>query len=282
MPKLLAKQFGEEERREPRLYVLAFCAEADCVLSGWLRLEVDAPTNVEVATYEWPGHGVREKEPLLGTLQELGDDAFEAFREAMSTGHFIVCGCSVSVLLMVYVCEKAQRELGVKPRAAFALDRGPPHLPVFTDYGYRLLVNKPNDWLWLWNPGIHRLHKEGKIAEAAFRRWVTDMRLENDTRPPGFYRFPCRLHAVIALSTINEFPPPAARHEGVDEAWAERRVRCTRSGKGYSFAPEEYDLWSHWASDVRIYELPCEHESTQRDPAFQQILWAEVKRVLDA
>merc|ERR1719510_754894 len=141
IPKLMMKQFGEEEHREPKLYVLAFCAEADSVLSGWLRLEVDAPSYVEVATYEWPGHGVRDKEPLLSSLNELGADAFEAFREPMSTGHFMVIGCSVGVLVMTYVCERAQRELGVSPKSCFALDRGPPHLPVFTDRGYKLLVN---------------------------------------------------------------------------------------------------------------------------------------------
>lgn len=282
VPRLMRRQFGEEESREPRLYVLAFCAEADCVLSGWLRLEVDAPAHVEVATYEWPGHGVREAEPLLTTLDELGADAFEAFREPMQTGHFICCGCSVGVLVMVHVCERAQRELGVVPRSCFALDRGPPHLPVFTEEGARLLRAQPEEWLRLWSPGIHRLHREGKIGGAAFRRWVADMQVENDTRPVGWYHFPCRMNAVVALGTTREFPPPAARSEGVGEEWADRRARCTRSGKGYSFEPEEYDLWRCWADDVRIYELPCEHESTQRDPGFQSLLWSEAKRVLDA
>jgi len=276
------KQFGEEEAREPRLYILAFCAEADCVLSGWLRLEVDAPADVEVATYEWPGHGVREKEPLLSTLEELGADAFEAFKETMSTGHFMACGCSVGALVMVHVCERAQRELGVAPRSVFVLDRGPPHLPVFTEHGLQLLRAKPDEWMALWNPGIHRLHREGKIAEVAFRRWLADMRLENDTRPVGWHRFACRVNAFVALVTSHDFPPPGARHEGVDEEWAERRARCTRSGKGYSFESREYDLWRSWAEDVRVYELCCEHEQVQRDAGFQAVLWSEARRVLAA
>merc|ERR1712061_455298 len=94
---------------------------------------------------------------LATSLHELCEDAFEAFREPMSTGRFIVAGHSVGASLMTCVCEKAQRELGVSPLLAIALDRGAPHIPVYSEHGMRLLEDEPDEWAKAYNPSFYAL-----------------------------------------------------------------------------------------------------------------------------
>lgn len=264
-----SKVYKDETVREPLLYVLVLQGECDSVLSSWYRTELAAPAHVDMLTHEWPGHGVREGEPLMTSLQGLGDDAFETFQEAMATGHFIIVGDSVGALLMTYVCERAQRELGVHPRAAIALERGPPHLPIFSAVGYQMLTTNPDAWLSVWMPNIHRLYIEGRVSEAAHKRWITDMRVETAAPPlaKGFYRFPCRLTALLAS---NPFQSPVP----------EARAQLTRCGSGHSFEGKEYDQWRDWAEELLVVHVRADHENIQCSEAFREVLWSEVDRVL--
>lgn len=278
-PANMRKNYVDDPNRVPRIYVLVVAGEVDPIMSQWLRFEFDAPLYAEVITYEWPGHGSREEEQLPLTVSNLGADAFEAFRIPMQTGRFIICGDSVGALVMTYICERAQRELQVQPKAAFALKRGPPHMPVFSKYGYDMLLNDPEDWLRLWRPTIHRLHTKNRISQTAFLKWVNDLRLHNDTLPLGWYQFPCPVIVVFGLDTITEFPPASALTEGVDESWIDERCSITKSGKGVCFTADDFDLWNEWASDVTIYEVECNDDDLVRDDAFHVLLWREVARL---
>lgn len=275
LPLNLQKRLDKQPPRSPRLYILVVIGEGDAVGGSWVQTELDAPSHVEVITHEWPGHGERESEDVKSTLQEIVADVFETFSEAMSIGHFIMCGDSVGALVMTHVCERAKRELGVSPQSVFAIEWGPPHLPVFSQHGYRLLLRSPEKWLSIWNPTIYRLHKDGRVSEKAIVKWTADMGIGNETPPSVFHKFTCRLNAIIALKTQPDLLPP-----NVDDNWLAERKRCTRTGEICPFLPDEYDQWREWADDVWIYEVSARHDDVHRSSAFLSVLWKEVSRVL--
>jgi len=72
--------------RSPVLRLLCIHGAADSYAADWCVLENEAPFNVEVATHEFPGHGHRDTEDFCTTLDELVDDCFDAFKDAMNTG----------------------------------------------------------------------------------------------------------------------------------------------------------------------------------------------------
>lgn len=263
-------KMGLDKPRSPKLYILMFPGAEDEVLQGWLRIECEAPSHVEVATYEWPGHGTRKDEPLPQTLAELGADAFEAFREVMSTGAFIVVGHSIGALLMTFVCSRAQCELGAVPQMFVVLDRGAPHLPVLSVEGYDLLVNSTELFMSIFSPGR-------KVGSQAYRLRASDQRLDNDVLPVGWCRLDCCVLVVVAeWGVFREWPVPGATQE-----FTEGMERLHRAEfHGAPFAAEDYEAWRDWATDCRVQRLDVGHVELKSSPLFLSLLWSEVERVL--
>mmetsp|Transcript_41687 Transcript_41687/g.89507 ORF Transcript_41687/g.89507 Transcript_41687/m.89507 type:complete len:441 (+) Transcript_41687:136-1458(+) len=137
LPPSLLGQLQKNERQEPTAKVRLICIHgvADSYKQDWFRLEADAPAEVEVLIYEFSGHGHRDREPVPSTIRDITDDAFDALREAMSTGHFALLGHSIGCLVVVELAKRAQAELNVKPAAVFMVERGACQWPLFTQHG---------------------------------------------------------------------------------------------------------------------------------------------------
>mmetsp|Transcript_51945 Transcript_51945/g.150916 ORF Transcript_51945/g.150916 Transcript_51945/m.150916 type:complete len:387 (-) Transcript_51945:29-1189(-) len=225
-------------KREPRLYIIIFPGAEDEVQQGWLQVESKAPEHFEIATYEWPGHGVRKAEPFCTSMQALGDDAFEAFREPMKTNQFILCGHSIGSLVLTHVCRRAWLELGVRPHAAVVLDRGPPHLTVLSEDGHNMAINDGDKFMSIFSPHL-------KQGSDGYKMRKADQPLDDDTQPVGWFRFPCPVHVIAAAWTLSpEWPPP-----GADAKWVEVMEKIHRNLCTGPFQPEEYLLWKEWADD---------------------------------
>eukprot|EP00930_Biecheleria_cincta_P088154 TRINITY_DN77394_c0_g1_i1.p1 TRINITY_DN77394_c0_g1~~TRINITY_DN77394_c0_g1_i1.p1 ORF type:complete len:430 (-),score=78.88 TRINITY_DN77394_c0_g1_i1:25-1263(-) len=265
--------------RNPKLYAFIFPGAADNVMNRWLSMEVDAPAHVEVATYEWPGHGSREKEDVLLTLEDLGNDAFAAFSGAMHTGHFVVVGHSIGALIMTYVCEKAQNELGLKPQAAFVLDRGAPHIKVFSELGHKMMISDLNRWCQIFHPAIwENRNKPGSNMFSLIKDW----RLDNDVRSIGWYRFPCPVHVLAA--TWESGPPPhkASSEEQEDrfQQWVQDFRTMYRTGRFDPWDPPDHEAWDQWAEHVQVHWLVASHSEIKTCPEFQEVLWGEIEACL--
>jgi len=152
LPEMLLKQIPDHvrkaiasgQRREPTAKVRLLCAHgvADTYKQDWFLLEADAPPEVEVAVHEYPGHGHREKEPLLGSIAELANDAFEGFKDAMQTGSFALLGHSIGCLIVTELAKRAQLEFNVKPVVVFMVERGACQWPLFTPSGLAMLEDR--------------------------------------------------------------------------------------------------------------------------------------------
>lgn len=258
MREIVFRRVGLDKEREPKLYVLVFPGAVDEVQNGWLRMECEAPPNIEVATYEWPGHGKRSDEPCPKTIQQLGDDAFEAIGGLMCQGHCIFVGHSIGALIMTHVCERAQRELHQAPLAAIVLDRGPPHLAHLSDY--IMEVNRRDPESFAAEYGLGHLEP----GSFGWKTLITDLPLDNDTRPVGWYKYPCPLHVVAAEHAV----------PGLE--------KFHRSGHALAFPPEEMELWRDWASDVKISTAKeCIHQQVKTSEEFYSVLSSETKRLLE-
>jgi len=247
------------------------------VQNGWLDLEAYMPPYLEVATYEWPGHYERKSEELATSLHELCEDAFEIFREPMRTGRFIVAGHSVGASIMVCVCEKAQKELGVAPLLAFALDRGAPHIPVYSEYGMELLEDDPEEWCKAYNPSVYAL--KDQPGSSFYRIQINDQKLANDLRPVGWYKFPCPVLVYVA-AWQGEIPAPGSEDE---KQRLEAYYKVLRPGVGVqAFTEEEFQLWKLWTDECQVYHLDCGHGDLRLAKDWIDMMQSEVRRLLGA
>jgi len=230
-------------------------------------MECEAPPHVELATYEWPGHGSRSHEAFAKTLKELGDDAFEAVREPMSQGHCIVAGHSIGALLMTYVCHRAERELGFRPLAAFVLDRAAPHLGILSEPARDMLKHKPIEFGQFWCPHL-------KPDSASWKARISDQPLDDDVLAVGTYAYPCRVHVLQA-----EWPV----RDAVTAEFAAAMQFAHRSGLLTPFSGADFLAWDQWAKpqELHFYRFPGVNHAELKDSiGFVDLLYAEVDRIL--
>jgi len=253
---LLPPYSGEPlKEKKPLIRLLAVYGAGDSVAQAWCFTGHDAPPEVEMATFEFPGHGIREDEPFCESLQKLGDDCFEAFREAMDTGPFALLGHSIGCLVITYVAERAKRELNVDPLFAFMLERGPPHLAVLNDFGYKLLREEPVPFLYRYQPTVAKLVTDtpSDMTRRMANMWHKDLHLENDTREIGFYKFPCPIMAFVAMTVDgSEYVIWKDLSEDTQKmrSWMNdvRQRRECKDGRTFCahFQRDDFDGWSEW------------------------------------
>mmetsp|Transcript_136030 Transcript_136030/g.302967 ORF Transcript_136030/g.302967 Transcript_136030/m.302967 type:complete len:378 (+) Transcript_136030:98-1231(+) len=259
--------------KHPKVYVLAFPGAADAVMQGWAKQEVETADHFEWGTYEWPGHGVRSSEPPCTDIGQIGADAFDTFKEAMSTGHFILIGHSIGVLIMTYVCMRAERELGVKPLCCFALDRTAPHQMVYSAYSEYLRTTDVKKWISYKWPTIQT---EAGMIEAS-----NDEALQIDTLPLGSYKFPCKVYAFIALWLSSKAPNLAELEKNEQSrSWAFEASRLYCNGKGFNFEPAEFEEWRKWADIVDIRKVQTDHKGVVLHNSFLTVLYKEISDLL--
>mmetsp|Transcript_19644 Transcript_19644/g.35740 ORF Transcript_19644/g.35740 Transcript_19644/m.35740 type:complete len:453 (-) Transcript_19644:29-1387(-) len=314
----IARRWGLDKARKPQCYVLAFPGAEDEVINGWLRLECEAPPEVEVGVYEWPGHGGRGDEPFAKTLTELVDDAFETFRDAALVGNFAVLGHSIGALIMTGVCERFQRELRRRPILAYSLDRGAPHLMTLTEDVRKLLATDPVRYMEIADP-------MKKPDSKAYRMRMADQPFDDHVFPIGFYKFQCPVHVFIASSLLGpqdagataeahgdddttvpevqgDADPTVAAESGEDAKAVPEEVRedsaaaagandeslnfipylsnWFRSGTSRPWTEEDGELWSKWGDDVSMHPVDLSHMELRLSDTIYNRLYGEIQRTV--
>lgn len=265
------------KEREPKLRLLAFYGAGDQLAAGWAAWAHECPPDIEMATYEWPGHGVREEEDLRKTLDSLRDDAFEGFKDVMDTGHFAVLGHSIGCLLATAVCEKAERELNVKPNFAIMLERAPPDIGVLSPKGVELLTNDPKGFCDLYaGPFIYSIG-----GQHAVDMWAHDMFLENDNRDRGFYTYPCPVLTVCALKNyFEETIPEEQKTKEYNEVMDIKKAILMR-GTTFNFSREQFESWKEWTSEAcEVLYVDTDHYGVKQHAKVREKIYSGLKKVM--
>lgn len=286
--KLLPPRNGEDLKvREPKLRLLCMYGAGDSVVQEWCHMQHEAPSYIEMVTHELPGHGVRSDERAKTTLQEVADDAFEAFREAMDTGHFAVIGHSIGCLIATALCERAKRELNVDPVLAIMLERAPPNLAVHSDYGLELLKSEPLEFLKIYNKQIAKgiesykaIDKDntGEHWKHMLDMWGNDLQIENDNREVGWYTFPCPILAFASpVVRVKD-----ATQEQLDSVEGFFKIRTARDYVGH-FAPECFEEWKQWTSHpegATVVPIDADHFGIKKNERCRRRIWDALDKIV--
>mmetsp|Transcript_42970 Transcript_42970/g.68070 ORF Transcript_42970/g.68070 Transcript_42970/m.68070 type:complete len:350 (+) Transcript_42970:93-1142(+) len=279
--------------REPVLRLLCIHGAADSYAADWCVLENEAPPNVEVAMHEFPGHGHRDTEDFLTTLDELVDDCFDAFKEAMNTGAFALLGHSIGALMAIKVAKRARSELGVEPVLVVMLERGAAQHPLFTDSGAQWLRDDPVTFFEVWNPTIYKLYKSaGEVGARTLKMWATDQIMDQDAIEVGFHRFKCPLLAVGAQHSwqhwekLDELTPEAKewiKTKATIGAYMKEKDDKIFHGHFPEWTYEGWQEWTEHPAGCRIVECKeANHMDIKINPHFTTELWKTLKQVTDA
>mmetsp|Transcript_27105 Transcript_27105/g.50968 ORF Transcript_27105/g.50968 Transcript_27105/m.50968 type:complete len:327 (-) Transcript_27105:106-1086(-) len=268
------------KERTIKLRLLCTMGAADSVVQEWCYMAHDAPEDIEVITHEPPGHGTRVNENICVTLEDMGNDAYEAFKEAMNDGPFALYAHSIGCLTAVYVAERAKRELKVEPVIVFMCERGAAHIEAFSEYGMELMRTDPLAFIKIRQPDTGKACEDPKIGPQALRMWGNDLKLENDTRPIGFHTFSCPL-ICLRCSVI----PFKVCPKEVLEA-AKDQIAIHNQKKDYlgHFGPSEFKEWESWTNHERSAVIhlieDSNHMTIKSNPTARKILWDELKAVI--
>mmetsp|Transcript_27790 Transcript_27790/g.52148 ORF Transcript_27790/g.52148 Transcript_27790/m.52148 type:complete len:350 (+) Transcript_27790:36-1085(+) len=285
MPPYNGKPPGE---RSPVLRLLCIHGAADAYSVDWCDLEEEAPPEVEVATHEFPGHGHREREPFCKTLDELCDDCFEAFRDAMNTGAFVLLGHSIGALVAIKISKRARAELGVEPVSVIMLERGAAQHPLFTEAGAEKLRTDPVNFFEHWNPTVFKLYKSaGDVGKRTMDMWAVDQILDQDAIEVGYHTFRCPLTAFAADDSWNLW----MKIDDMDE----EKAALMRKNVGIGAYKEEkdgklffghfpewtYKGWKDWTEHPKgcrvVLCRDCDHMSVKKNAHFKEALWKLLK-----
>eukprot|EP00440_Ansanella_granifera_P023959 gb/GFBE01026021.1/.p1 GENE.gb/GFBE01026021.1/~~gb/GFBE01026021.1/.p1 ORF type:complete len:351 (+),score=75.29 gb/GFBE01026021.1/:1-1053(+) len=280
--------------RSPVLRLLCIHGAADSYSQDWADLEEEAPGDIEVATYEFPGHGHREKEPFFSKLDELVDDCFEAFRNAMDTGAFALMGHSIGALIAIKVAKRARAELGVEPVFVIMMERGAAQHPLFTDVGAERLRTDPVPFFEYWNPMVYKLYKSaGEIGERTMEMWSKDQLMDNDIIEVGYHTFRCPMLALSADASLHTW----CKLDEMDEATRALQLKKMEVGayqktndNGKTFCghfPEwTYPGWQEWTEHpqgCRIAECrPTDHMGIKSNAMARKEIWKALRTAIDA
>lgn len=278
--------------REPVLRLLCIHGAADSYAADWCVLENEAPANVEVATHEFPGHGHRDTEDFCTTLDELVDDCFDAFKDAMNTGAFAFLGHSIGALMAIKVAKRARAELGVEPVFVVMLERGAAQHPLFTESGAQWLRDDPVSFFEVWNPTVFSLYKKaGEVGARTLNMWATDQIMDQDSIPVGYHLFKCPMLAVGAETSWQTW----WKLDEISEELREMAIKKTtigaymkeKDGKVFQghFPEWTYEGWKEWTehpAGCRIIECKeATHMDIKLNEQFRRELWKTLKQVTD-
>lgn len=253
----------------------------------WCPLVRDAPAWVELAVYEWPGHGTRADEPRVPQLDDLVADAMDGLWEALSQhakggcaegAPFAILGHSIGVQLAVGVAERARTALGLEPSAFFALDRPPPSYPGTSPEGGRMLRESPARFVEIFNPQAHRLSLSGSDVGSRMKQmWMDDLQFLNHTKNEGFHYFRCPLVVFVALENwANDSAEAKAKMDREAKRHHDELDFIHHSSAGSSALWDRkcYDDWRKWTvEDCRLIDLDLNHTSLKTDQRVLDIVW---------
>jgi len=278
--------------RSPVLRLLCIHGAADSYAADWCVLENEAPFNVEVATHEFPGHGHRDTEDFCTTLDELVDDCFDAFKDAMNTGAFAFLAHSIGALMAIKVAKRARAELGVEPVFVVMLERGAAQHPLFTEKGAQWLRDEPVSFFEVWNPTVFKLYKSaGEVGARTLKMWATDQILDQDAIPVGFHLFKCPLLAVgaevswrtwVKMEELSEEMKDVTRKKMTIGAYMKEKDGKAFQGHFPEWTYEGWQEWTEHPAGCRIIECKdATHMDVKLNEQFRHELWKSVKQIID-
>eukprot|EP00930_Biecheleria_cincta_P056948 TRINITY_DN42969_c0_g1_i1.p1 TRINITY_DN42969_c0_g1~~TRINITY_DN42969_c0_g1_i1.p1 ORF type:complete len:450 (+),score=74.17 TRINITY_DN42969_c0_g1_i1:80-1429(+) len=270
LPDIVRATLPPRKPRAPRTRVVCLSGTADPYTDDWYIVEEDAPEFLEVIPYEWPGVGLRRHEPLAQTLSELADDAWEALKGVLGEGvPFVFVAFSMGCRILCLLAERAKRELNVEPLAVICLDFGPPHMPIFSEYGMEQFRNHPEKSVQVKWP--HLVAKGPAMKNTLNVMHHTYIIAANQTIPVGFHRFTCPLVAVIARRgyLIDELYTADTPPDFLDE-----REKYFDGTKLNQWKPKDFEGWADWAALATIVDVDCDHFKMQRHPEVEELIWS--------
>lgn len=216
----------------------------------------------------------------------------EAFRvlEAVLAAHakggsfegapFALAAHSMGCQVMIEVALRLKQRMGLQPVAMFPIDRGAPHIPIYTEEGHRLLcMDEPLEFFEGFNPTVYRLmlkpnRHESKDTQRMIEMWKRDLRLcQEHLWPEGHFIFNCELHVIKAMRNF----AMDAKKTLPEEAERVREINCriTNSGQA-SAAPwshESFDAWAQWTtSKCSVHSVDADHIGVKLHPTTIQLL----------
>mmetsp|Transcript_96979 Transcript_96979/g.230677 ORF Transcript_96979/g.230677 Transcript_96979/m.230677 type:complete len:351 (+) Transcript_96979:33-1085(+) len=292
--KALPPYNGEPEvERSPVLRLLCIHGAADSYAADWCVLENEAPPNIEVVCHEFPGHGHRDLEPLCSTLDELVDDCFEAFREAMDTGAFAILAHSIGALMAIKMAKRARAELGVEPVFVIMLERGAAQHPLFTERGAQWLREEPVGFFEFWNPMIYKLYKSAppEVGERTLSMWAKEQIMDQDAIEVGYHSFKCPMlamgaelswHSWVKLEDLSDENKKLMMNKHEVGAYMVEKDGKLFQGHFPEWTYKGWQDWTEHPAGCRILQCKgANHMDVKLNEDFNQELWKALKQVIE-
>jgi len=301
----IVKEPPEMAENQVRLFI--FYGGGDSYVM-WCQTLNFLPSWIDIGVHEYPGHGLRDDEPLSKDLFELSDDAWEAVKPVLKRhakggldegAPWAILGHSQGILQMVEVAAHARRELGLDPCAVFVLDRPPPGPMGLTKKGYDLLCEKwPVVFYELTQPRLGKQLREQADKPAVKKiglMWQNDMRIFNEAhtqRPVGFHTFRCDIEVFTAdqnwiadrsyfkckeEGTLDKIPQETLDlHLKIDE------LHASGEGSAAYFCREDYNLWSQWTTEkANFHTMDIDHNGLKGLKPAWEIIMKVLKKGID-
>jgi len=180
-----------------------------------------APPWLELAAHEWPGHGTRGEEGACADLDALVQDAWKAFAPSFEDWQegrpfdgapFALIGHSIGAQELVRFARLMKKEMKLEPAFVVVLDRAPPDVPLFSEYGQSLLRSSPRDAVKDYRNEAEKRAAAGD--ERLLQMLLQDLPLGCETNEVGFHRFNCDVLVLRAKENvkINEDAKAGAKY----------------------------------------------------------------------
>jgi len=153
---------------------------------------VGQPKWLELAVYEYPGHGSRSGEAVAENLDDLAKDCYDSMSPALEQvvegaeyegAPFAFIARSSGVQLMTAVSKMILLKLKMSPCSVIVMDRAPPHVPMLTPKGKELLENEPDKVVKAYNYSDFEW-KDKKL-------FASDLAIADTALPPLSHKFDC-------------------------------------------------------------------------------------------
>lgn len=292
IPERIREAYPKDPDRKICIRAIVLYGAADTWMS-WAQTCITAPDFLEMVVYEWPSHGSREEEDNPSNLEKLANDAFRALKPILEqhmpggrveNAPFAFVCHSVGCLLGVVLSKKIKDELNLEPATVVMLDRGPPHLPMFSEYGRRRMVEDKEDFFLWYNKMVWDNFKRwpGEKGDKILQGWWEDVKHANDYREVGFYKFDCPLLVIRAMK--NDFlnliaKAPDASAEVVEAQKKRDELMISPEGDAKDFGFEQFEDWKLWADDLTIEDVDVDHNGAPHHKRSRELIFAALDKV---
>mmetsp|Transcript_71591 Transcript_71591/g.207285 ORF Transcript_71591/g.207285 Transcript_71591/m.207285 type:complete len:370 (+) Transcript_71591:28-1137(+) len=282
-----------------RLFLFYGAGDSIAAWAGVLGSEL-LPEWLDVAIFECPGHGQRCREAIPRSLAEVAQEAYGAVADVLREhtcggtlegAPFALAGHSMGAQIAADVAAMAKRKLGLEPCSLFAMDRGAPHLPLYTEEGYRLLcLDEPSEFFEGFNPTIHKMMSWSsrsdleKDTERMIRMWQQDLRLSQEHLwAEGYHIFHCPIYVFCARRNflIDQMLQQGQKVSADLLRMHSINCRITSSGSKSSapWSEQSYHDWGKWTTErCEVHAIDADHVSIK----LHGNMWKVVVSALDA